>query len=67
MEVPKNPGTWTVPCRYLRAKEMYYGAADDDACASGSFWCQKTHETFGPDGEPVEKKRCCDGRSCYLS
>ncbi len=56
------------PCRYLRSKEMYHSAAgaEDDAFASGVFWCQKTCEAFGPDGETADKTRCCEGRTCYL-
>lgn len=56
-----------VPCRHLRNKEMYYNAPDDDAYASGVFWCGKTHESFGPDGQAADKTECCEGRSCYLS
>ena len=55
-----------VPCRNIRSKEMFYQAADDDEFASGIYWCNKTHEDFGPDGEPVSKKRCCETRSCFL-
>ncbi|MCI0538078.1 MAG: hypothetical protein L0Z50_22910 [Verrucomicrobiales bacterium] len=54
------------PCRYLRSKEMYYQVAEDDEYASGVYWCTKTQEAVGPDGEPAAKKRCCEGRSCYL-
>lgn len=50
----------------MRSKEMYYEAADDDEFASGIFWCVKTHENFGPDGEPVSKKHCCEGRQCFI-
>lgn len=46
---------------------MYYNAPDDDAYASGVFWCGKTHESFGPDGQAADKTECCEGRSCYLS
>jgi len=55
-----------IPCRHLRSKEMYYSAADDDEFASGAYWCGKSHESFGPDGQPADKKECCEGRSCYL-
>jgi hypothetical protein len=55
-----------IPCRNLRCKEMYYQGDEHDADASGIYWCMKTHEGFGPDGEPCDKKRCCTGRACYL-
>ncbi|MDZ4859258.1 MAG: hypothetical protein SGI88_09745 [Candidatus Hydrogenedentes bacterium] len=55
------------PCKHIRSKEMYYqsSTADDDPYASGIFWCTRTHETFGPDGEPVEKSECRSGRRCF--
>lgn len=58
-----------LPCRYLRSKEMYYDddSQDDDAMASGLYWCTKTQEGFGPDGQPAAKKDCCAGRSCYIN
>jgi len=54
------------PCRYLRNKEMYYGQQDDDEFASGLCWCDKTQESFGPDGAAAAKLECCAGRSCYV-
>ena len=54
------------PCRYLRNKEMFYHGVEDDAFASGIFWCSKTHENFGPDGVEAAKTECCAGRSCYV-
>jgi hypothetical protein len=55
-------------CRHLRSKEMYYQAPGqmDDEFSSGVYWCGKTQETFGPDGEPVGKTECCSGRNCCL-
>jgi hypothetical protein len=55
------------PCQCMRSKEMYHqpvGLEEDDF-ASGIFWCTKTHENFGPDGEPVGKQECGPGRSCF--
>ena len=54
-----------IPCRHLRNKEMYYQGQEDDEFASGIYWCQQTREAFGPDGQPCDKKECCEGRSCY--
>lgn len=66
MNNANNLGGFDLPCRNLRSKEMYYEAAEEDEYASGVYWCTKTHENFGPDGEAVSKKRCCEGRTCYL-
>ena len=46
---PHNP-----PCKFLRSKEMFY-----------VFWCSKSQEAFGPDGEPADKCDCNDARKCY--
>ena len=56
-----------LPCRYLRCKEMFHDSPDDDAFASGTFWCTLTQEAFGPDGAGCGKKECCESRACYLS
>lgn len=47
---------------------MYYegGTQQADEFASGVFWCTKTHEGFGPDGQPVGKAHCCTGRPCFV-
>jgi len=54
------------PCRFIRCKEMYYGGSEDDAYASGAYWCERTQEAFGPDGEVCTQKQCCATRSCYV-
>ncbi len=56
-----------VPCRNLRSKEMFHQAPgqEDDPFSSGLYWCNRTHETFGPDGQPVSKADCQEGRACY--
>ena len=45
---------------------MYYQGQVEDEFASGVYWCSKTQENFGPDGEPAGKSDCCAGRSCYV-
>jgi hypothetical protein len=45
---------------------MYYHGQVEDQFASGVYWCSKTQENFGPDGEPAGKTDCCAGRSCYV-
>jgi len=65
-----QPGTSApnlkIPCRNLRCKEMYYQGNPHDEFASDAYWCSKTHENFGPDGQPAGKTDCCAGRSCYV-
>ncbi len=57
-----------IPCRHLRSKEMFYHGEgpEHEPYASDAFWCTKTHETFGPDGQPAVKVQCCAGRSCFV-
>ena len=54
-----------IPCRHLRCKEMYYQAPTDDEFASGIYWCGKTQENSGPDGQPCSKCECGPERACY--
>jgi len=69
MDHPEASSELRFPCRHFRNKEMYYQSADEeeDQFSSGIYWCLKTQESFGPDGEPVGKNHCCAGRSCYVS
>lgn len=58
--------TFQFPCKYLRSKEMYYQSSSvEDPFASGLYWCTRTHETFGPDGELVNDAECKPGRKCF--
>lgn len=61
----ESTGELKIPCRSLRSKEMYYHGSETDEFSSGLFWCQKTHESFGPDGQPAAKPECCGNRACY--
>lgn len=58
----------SLPCKYLRCKEMFHETpgAEETEFASDAFWCSKTQEPFGPDGVAAEKGECNSGRSCYL-
>lgn len=62
-----QPSVMMFPCKHIRAKEMYYQAdeREGDAFASGVYWCTCTHQTFGPDGQPVDRSECNPGRGCY--
>jgi hypothetical protein len=55
------------PCKCLRSKDMYYGApgAEPEQDGGGAFWCLKTHEAFGPDGQPASREECAQTRECY--
>lgn len=64
----QQPGAVAAPCKFLRSKEMFYESPRDemdDEFAGGAYWCAKTQEAFGPDGEPAEMAGCQCGRSCY--
>lgn len=58
-----------VPCRDLRSKEMYYQSPGqpDDEFSSGIYWCVRTQENAGPDGQPCGKCECGPARACYQS
>jgi hypothetical protein len=60
-------GSVPIPCRHLRCKEMYYQAPTDDEFASGIYWCGKTQENMGPDGQSCSKCECGPERACYQS
>jgi hypothetical protein len=62
-----SPQAFQIPCPHLRSKEMYHQplGQEDGQFASGLFWCTRTQEIFGPDGQPVSKGECCQGRACY--
>jgi hypothetical protein len=55
-------------CRNLRSKEMYHQSPGqtEGEFSSGLYWCSRTCETFGPDGQTAGKSECCTGRSCYV-
>lgn len=57
-----------IPCKYLRTNNMYYTDAEqeDQHSSNSVFWCTKTHEAFGPDGEPASKTDCCAERKCHV-
>ena len=69
MSEDTHTAKFVIPCRYLRSNKMFHGAPDEpiDESDNGLFWCEKTRETFGPDGECVGKSDCERGRSCYVT
>jgi hypothetical protein len=68
MNPPETSPTFQTPCRHLRCKEMYFRppGQEDDGHGSGVYWCAKSQEAFGPDGQPVGRQDCCKQRSCYV-
>ena len=58
---------FTPPCRYLRTNKMFHGTPEEFMEESDAgYWCEKTRETFGPDGEFAGNRDCHPDRSCYL-
>ena len=55
------------PCKHLRSKEMFHedAAGEEGEFASDVFWCSKSQEAFGLDGEPADKCDCTNARKCY--
>jgi hypothetical protein len=67
MNETESAPQFEIACLNLRSKEMYHQAAgqEEDQFCSGLYWCGRTNETFGPDGQPVGKSECSGGRPCY--
>ena len=67
MKPSENPPRLTLLCRHLRSKEMFHQppGQEDDEFSSGIYWCGKTQENFGPDGEPTGRLECAPGRPCF--
>lgn len=55
------------PCRHIRSKEMYHQPAGqpDDEFSSGIYWCVRTQDNLGPDGQSCGKCECGPERACY--
>lgn len=58
-------------CRFLENKTWFLGPAPAGGEPEGTqplstpFWCLKTHEPIGPDGDLVDDV-CCNGeRPCF--
>jgi hypothetical protein len=64
---PQVSGSVPIPCRHLRCKEMSYQGQPDDEYASGIYWCVRTQENTGPDGQSCSKCECGSERACYQS
>lgn len=60
-----------VACQHLRHKMMYVDERQmtpglvDDSSDTRVFHCIKTHDSIGPDSEPVSPSECSPERECY--
>ena len=62
-------------CKHLRTKTMFTGSDVTETFAEklgehvtpSHFWCIRTQTVVGVDDQPVRKKTCVPGRSCYES
>ncbi len=60
-------------CLNLRHKMMYVDERQntpgmvDDTSDTRIFFCTHTHDSLGPDNEPVEPKKCDPSRACYCN
>lgn len=58
-------------CLHLRHKLMWVDSRQsmpgmiDDSSDTRIFFCMKSHEQLGPDGEAVGPKRCTSDRPCF--
>jgi hypothetical protein len=67
MSNPESATQSRIPCPNLRSKEMFHQALgqEEDQFSSGLYWCVRTSESFGPDGQPVGKAECGRDRRCF--
>ena len=66
-----EPERLPVVCRMLRTK-MSFGALQSGApdwrrgeSTTACYWCLRTMEPAGPDGNYAHPHNCQDGRTCY--
>jgi hypothetical protein len=66
-----RPVSLRVTCLHMRHKLMYCDDRHairgmvDDSSTTRVFWCAKTQEVLGPDGQPTHPADCNASRSCY--
>jgi hypothetical protein len=68
---PTSPKVNDTHCLQLRHKGMYVPANSDshqdqflDPYDATHYWCVYTQRGIGPDGEPVNRESCREGREC---
>jgi hypothetical protein len=59
-------------CIHLRTKTQYYmpdelaaGPGFIKLTTTGTYWCNRTSRSFGPDDSPSTPHSCQSGRGCY--
>ncbi len=60
-------------CKHLRTKTLFTGSNVIEAFAEklgenvtpSHYWCNRTQTVVGVDDQPVHKKTCAPGRSCF--
>jgi hypothetical protein len=66
-----RPVQLRVACMSLRHKMMYVDERHaprgmvDDSSDTRIYWCTKTQDALGPDGQPVSPSDCAQSRQCY--
>ena len=66
-----RPVKLQLSCLHIRHKMMFCDARHatpgmvDDSSDTRVFFCVKTQEALGPDGEPVSPTECTGSRACY--
>ncbi len=66
-----DPVKLKIACQNLRHKMMYVDERQqsvglvDDSSDTRVFWCMRTQDALGPDGDSVDAKSCSPQRSCY--
>ena len=51
--------------RFCVGEEMAAGPGFIKVTDTGTYWCEKTSESFGPDDQPGTPEACQPGRVCY--
>lgn len=70
-EAARKPLHLKVCCTSLRHKMMYVDDRQsvrglvDDSSNTRIYFCVKSQESLGPDGEPVSPTDCTTARACY--
>ena len=70
---PRPPLSLKPACMNLRHKLMYCDQRQaapgmvDDQSDTRVFFCIKTHDPLGPDGQPVSTQDCVPSRKCYCA
>ncbi len=66
-----RPVRLRIACMSLRHKMMYVDERHatrgtvDDSSDTRIYWCTKTQDSLGPDGQPVSPDDCAGSRGCY--